>query len=106
MKLPTKTQMQTTAGIALLLGIAYLGMNPATPKISEASEKICSVSQFKDCSIDEQNKIVATLNTDLEEQNKLIVDLSANLEKAKTNKTNIENQKNLVISSRDAKLTK
>ena len=111
MTLPTSKQIQTFAVIALIAGVAYLGMNPANgvkPQITEASasEKICSVNQFKDCTIDEQNGLVANLNSDLEAQNKLIVDLTANLEKAKTNKTNIENQKALVISSRDAKLTK
>ena len=96
--------------IILLGGIAFTQSQTTKPAgqitPASASEKVCSVSQFKDCTIDQQNGLVANLNLDLQEQNKLIVDLAANLEKAKTNKTNIENQKVLVINSRDSKLTK
>ena len=94
--------------IAILV-LAFIGeQNAKQGQITQASasESTCSVDNYKTCTIDELNSLVSNLNSQVDTQNQLITDLQANLNKAQTNKTNLENQKTLIISQENSKLAK
>jgi len=96
-----------SAVLALIVGLAiFQSTLTKAPAPAVASGEVCTTNDFKACDLTELNELVTSLNSDLEVQNKLIVDIQANLEKAQTNKKNLENQKSLIVTSRDSKLIK
>jgi hypothetical protein len=106
---PNKNQIMIGVFIVAVIALAYFNnFIKSNGQITQASasEVVCTIDQYKDCTIDQLNGLVTNLNTQVDGQNQLITSLQANLAKAQTNKTNLESQKSLIISARDAKLKK